>query len=74
MLKGILKKIEFKDDLVFYIESSSVNFRLHKTIEEYWTDKELNALIGNKVKFKVMIWDHTQTNPDFRFRVSKIEL
>ena len=67
--EGVLNKLEYGEDLVYYVTFSHKNVRLSNKFIESYGEENLDALIGKSRKWELSEWDKFAHRPEEKFRV-----
>ena len=70
---GVLRKVGYKDGVVYYIEFKYMNVPLHSNLIDKLGYDKLDKMVDKKYKTKIEVWDKFANRPDEKFRVTEIK-
>lgn len=68
---GTLDKIDFKDSLIYYVNTDMGNIYVNTKVQDELGLDKLDSLVGTKGKWEYIVWDHTQDRPEGKYRIVK---
>lgn len=71
-IKGILKKIEYGDDIYYYVESDNMNIRLSNNFLNNTDEKVLDGFLDKENEWEIIEWNYRSDNPEEKYRVNGI--